>query len=102
MKTGEVLATRVVLKQVQDEDQERAAKKKTEAKKARKLLMKEVENKREDHKKMMKIMLVIKNVGLDLATAMKQFALSVIVYGKITERKEIGYYAILVKLHLVK
>lgn len=50
MKTGEVLATRVVLKQLQDEDQERAAKKKTEAKKARKLLMKEVENKREDHK----------------------------------------------------
>ena len=51
---------------------------------------------------MMKIMLVIKNVGLDLATAVKQFALSVIVYRKITERKEIGYYAILVKLHLVK
>ena len=43
---------------------------------------------------MMKIMLVIKNAGLDLATAMKQFALSVIVYRKITERKEIGYYAI--------
>ena len=51
VKTGEVLATRVVLKQLQGEDQERAAKKKTEAKKARKLLMKEVENKREDHKK---------------------------------------------------
>ena len=51
MKTGEVLATRVVLKQLQDEDEKRAAKKKTEAKKARKLLMKEVENKREDQNK---------------------------------------------------
>ena len=45
MKTGEVLARQVALKQLQDEDEERAAKKKTEAKKARKLLMKEVENK---------------------------------------------------------
>ena len=38
-KAGESLATQVVLKQLQDETKERAAKKKNKAKKARKLLM---------------------------------------------------------------
>ena len=46
---------------------------------------------------MMIIMLVMKNVDLDLAIAMKQFAPSVIAYGKIIRRKEIGYYAIFVR-----
>ena len=46
---------------------------------------------------MMIIMLVMKNVDLDLAIAMTQFAPSVIVYGKIIRRKEIGYYAIFVR-----
>ena len=43
-------------------------------------------------------MLVMKNVDLDLAIAMKQFAPSVIAYGKIIRRKEIGYYAIFVNI----
>ena len=42
-------------------------------------------------------MLVMKNVDLDLAIAMTQFAPSVIAYGKIIRRKEIGYYAIFVR-----
>ena len=50
-KAWEVLAARVVLKQLQDEAKERAAKKKTKAKKVRNLLiMKEAKTKTEDLK----------------------------------------------------
>ena len=48
VKTGEVFTTQVVLKRLQHEAKERAAKKKTKVKKARKLLMKEVKNNTED------------------------------------------------------
>ena len=83
----ETYSTQVVLKRLQDDAEERAAKKKTKAKRARKLLMKEVKNNTEDLRNM-KIILVMEMKTLK--TVMKQLAPSVIVYREITQRKEIG------------
>ena len=50
VKAGEALEAQVVLKQLQDEAKERAAKKKNKAKKVSQLLMKEAKNNTEDLK----------------------------------------------------
>ena len=87
VKTREVLTARVVLKRLQDEAEERTAKKTTKVKKATKVFMKKAENDTED----------LRNDENDvsdedeiLTIAMKQFAPSVTIYGEITRRIEIG------------